>query len=231
MTTVPALPRIELDNVCVVIPVLSDAVPLKYLLRDLRAGSFAQIVVSCGDDSEYDFLDEGEITFIRTRKGRGQQIAAATTRTNTEWIWILHADIRVSREAMLALRDALTHAQWGAFRIKLAGSARFLSIIGFMINWRSRLSSIYTGDQGMFIRRELIQRTGGFPPIPLMEDIECSRRLRRMHRGTQLRELLSVSARKWEREGVLRTIFRMWRCRFLYFFGATPERLANRYYL
>ncbi len=230
MTTVPTLPPVQLDNVCVVIPVLSDAVPLKYLLSDLRAGSFAQIVVSCGDDSEYDFLDEGEITFIRTRKGRGQQIAAATTRTNTEWIWILHADVSVSRKAMLALRDALAQTHWGAFRIKLAGSAKFLSIIGFMMNWRSRLSSIYTGDQGMFMRRELLQRSGGFPSIPLMEDIECSRRLRRLYRGTQLRERLSVSARKWEREGLLRTTVRMWWCRSLFFFGVSPERLANRYY-
>ena len=210
------------------IPVFRDAELLKNLLLDLSSGSFGKIVVSYADESE--FVDSADVVFLRTPRGRGRQIAQAIANTNTEWIWILHADVRVPKSAMAALRDALNKTEWGAFRISLAGNSKFLSTISFLMNRRSRMTSIYTGDQGMYVRRALLDRVGGYPPIELMEDVECSRRLRHIQRGPQLPVRLTVSARKWDQEGVIRTILRMWWYRLLYFFGAAPKSLANRYY-
>lgn len=228
MTTVSAPSRIQLKNVCVVIPVFHDAEILKDLLIDLTSAAFHKIVVSYADESE--FIDSPEVSFLRSARGRGRQIAEAIATTDAEWVWVLHADARVPRSALQALGVALDQSEWGAFKIKLAGRSRFLSTISFMMNWRSRLTSIYTGDQGMYVRRTLLDRIGGYPPTELMEDIECSRRLRRIHRGSQVPALLTVSARKWDREGVIRTVLRMWWYRLLYFFGTSPDDLAHRYY-
>lgn len=230
MTSANSTFLVQLENVCVVIPVFQDADPLQDLLSDLQLGSFRQIVVSYADEPSHDLGDSNEVTYVRSPRGRGSQIAKAIEYTDAEWIWILHADVRVSTNAMRVLCDALIDNDWGAFKVKLTGHSILLNLIGFMMNWRSRITSIYTGDQGMFIRRTLLHRIGGFPALQLMEDIECSSLLRRITRGLQLPETLTVSARKWEREGVVRTILRMWACRLLYYFGASPMHLANRYY-
>lgn len=131
---------------------------------------------------------------------------------------------------MQALHDALKRTDWGAFSVALKGQSKLLRLIGFMMNWRSRMTSIYTGDQGMFVRRALLDTIGGYPRIQLMEDVECSRRLRQHRRGSQLPVRLDVSGRKWDREGAIRTILKMWLYRLLYFFGKSPQSLADRYY-
>ncbi len=214
-----------------VIPVVGDHEPLETLLDDLRGGTFAEIIVCCGDASNYDFLRSKSVTFIRSRRGRGRQIAKAISLASADWLWILHADVRVSRNALNALRASLAFNRWGAFKVALTSTNNMLRIVGFFMNCRSRLTSVYTGDQGMFMRLDMLKRVGGFPDIDLMEDIECSRRLRTESRGVQLAAKLTVSARKWEREGTLSTVLRMWLYRVQYFFGASPARLANRYYL
>ena len=221
---------VRLSNVCVIIPVVRDHEPLRLLLEDLRRGEFGQLIVSSGDDSTYEFGSNNLVELVQAARGRGPQISHAISQAQSEWIWILHADVRVSRQVLEALRDALPRAAWGGFRIQLIGRSPFLRAIARMMNWRSQLTSIYTGDQGMFMRRDLLETADGFLPIALMEDIECSRRLKRLTRGRQLKQTLAVSARKWEREGVVLTVFRMWWYRFCYFFGADPSRLSKRYY-
>jgi hypothetical protein len=99
-----------------------------------------------------------------------------------------------------------------------------------MMNWRSRLSGIATGDQAMFLTRTLYDTVGGFAPIPLMEDIDLSARLRRIARPACLREQVLVSARRWEQRGVARTVLEMWLWRAAYAVGASPERLHRLYY-
>ncbi|MCY3858477.1 MAG: glycosyltransferase family 2 protein [Gammaproteobacteria bacterium] len=230
MTSAYPTPEVELEKVCVVIPVYRDAQLLEKLLNDLKSGSFRQVVISYADTPPIDFEELGDFTYVHSSRGRGLQIAEAISSTDAEWIWILHADVRVSRNALLALRDTLAVAKWGAFKVNLTGRSVLLNTIASMMNWRSRVTSIYTGDQGMFICRDLLGHIGGFPAIHLMEDVECSRLLRRLQRGTQVPVTLTVSSRKWEREGVVRTILKMWICRVLYFFGASPENLADRYY-
>lgn len=230
MTATPNLPLVHLENVCVVIPIYRDAEPLQHLLADLKSGSFKEVIVSCVDDADSKLAESNDVKCIHASRSRGLQISEAVSCTDAEWIWVLHADVRVSKIAMKALHDALNRTDWGAFKVVITGRSKLLPTVGFMMNWRSRLTSIYTGDQGMFVRRELLDAIGGYPRIPLMEDVECSQRLRRHGRGSQLPVRLDVSGRKWDREGAIRTILKMWLYRFLYFFGKSPKSLADGYY-
>jgi GT2 family glycosyltransferase len=117
----------------------------------------------------------------------------------------------------------------GRFDVSLQPSSPLLWLTAELINRRSRLTRIATGDQAIFVRRDTFERLGGYAPIPLMEDIELSRRLKRAGRIACLRERVVTSARRWQRHGVVRTILLMWTLRLLYFCGAAPERLQHVY--
>jgi GT2 family glycosyltransferase len=101
--------------------------------------------------------------------------------------------------------------------------------VAWLMNLRSRGSGIATGDQAIFVRRSAFSRVGGFPDQPLMEDVELSLRLRKWSAPACLREQVTTSGRRWERDGAWRTIALMWRLRWLYWTGTPPERLAERY--
>ena len=123
-----------------------------------------------------------------------------------------------------------TPKPWGRFDVRLAPSSPLLNLVAWMMNQRSRLTGICTGDQAIFVRRELFEQLGGYADIPLMEDIELSRRLRKISRPACLRPALSTSSRKWQKHGVWRTIILMWWIRLQYWAGVKPERLVRQYY-
>ena len=178
---------------------------------------------------------------------RGAQLASG------DWLWFLHADSRVEPLTLAAFRAARGGAPgWGfctvrlvsdadswrspawsrgvAERLRLDGAGWMLEVIGAAMNVRSRLTGIATGDQGIFVHRRLLEAIGGVPAQPLMEDIECSRRLRRLSRPRCLEAPLQASARRWQRDGVVPTVALMWSLRLRYFLGADPAALARRYY-
>jgi len=146
-------------------------------------------------------------------------------------LWFLHADTLVPENAAAAICDALrdNRYQWGRFDIRFADTTLLLRLVAALANLRSRMSGIATGDQGIFVTRELFDRVHGFPPIALMEDIALSRSLKARSRPACLRQQLTTSARRWHRHGVIRTIVLMWSLRFGYFLGIAPDTLA-RYY-
>ena len=118
---------------------------------------------------------------------------------------------------------------WGRFDVRIDGSGRLLGVVSALMNLRSRLGGIATGDQAIFVTRAAFEAVGGFPEQPLMEDIELSRRLLRCSRPACLRLRVVTSGRRWESRGVWRTIVLMWRLRLLYRLGIAPERLARSY--
>ena len=136
-------------------------------------------------------------------------------------------------QALLGLRAtgglAAAGRQWGRFDVRIDGRHPLLPLIGWLMNRRSRLSGIATGDQAMFVRREAFARAGGFPALALMEDVALSKRLKRISAPLCLRDRVVTSGRRWESRGVVRTIVLMWRLRLGYFFGASPERLHKLY--
>jgi rSAM/selenodomain-associated transferase 2 len=142
----------------------------------------------------------------------------------------LHADTRLPPDAPALIHEALAAgARWGRFDVRLSGARLLLRVVECMMNWRSRLSGIATGDQAIFVRRDLFRQLGGFADIALMEDVEFSRRAKRLAPPACLRACVETSSRRWEQRGVLRTVLLMMRLRLAYFLGADPRELARRY--
>src|SRR3990172_3540863 len=140
-----------------------------------------------------------------------------------------HPSARRSRRGYPSGTDRSAGRRW-AIRRPLDSPRVIFRLIAFFINCRSRLSRIATGDQGLFLRHHVFAEMGGYPEIPLMEDVEFSTRLKRCGTIACLRLAVTASARKWEREGVVRTVLLMWMLRLLYFFGVRPTRLHRLYY-
>jgi hypothetical protein len=144
-------------------------------------------------------------------------------------LWFLHLDTRVPEGANTLVAGAGAATAWGRFDVRLSGDHLVLRGVERLMNLRSRLTGIATGDQGIFVRRDLFFDVGSFPEIPLMEDIALSRALKRHGRPLCLYPPLVTSSRRWERHGVLRTVLHMWLLRLAYSIGTSPERLARWY--
>jgi len=219
---------------CIVVPVLDEAPGLAARLADLeqfrRRGAHL-VVVDGGsvDDSLAIARAHADLAFVAPR-GRAAQMNAGAAARPADMFLFLHADTSLPDDADALVAGALGgRFAWGRFDLRIDSSRAALRLVGRAINLRSRLTGIATGDQCMFVRHDLFRAVGGFPDIPLMEDIALSRRLLRHGRPACLREQVVTSARRWERHGVWRTILLMWRLRASYFFGADPAQLALRY--
>ncbi|HRX72226.1 MAG: TIGR04283 family arsenosugar biosynthesis glycosyltransferase [Gammaproteobacteria bacterium] len=169
---------------------------------------------------------------IMSARGRAAQMNAGASKAQGDILWFLHADSLPPPDALDLIHASLSdpHRCWGRFDVRLSGRHPALRVVETLMNIRSRLTGIATGDQGIFVRRTLFEQIGGYPSIALMEDIALSRLLKRHGRPVCLRQPLQTSSRRWERDGIARTILLMWQLRLAYFFGADPDRLARSYY-
>ena len=125
--------------------------------------------------------------------------------------------------------NALKKNDWGRFDIVITSQYRMLKLVSYMMNLRSCITGICTGDQGMFVKKEIYNNTSGFPAIPLMEDVALSKVLKRYGRPACVKETLQTSGRRWEEDGLIRTILLMWILRALYFIGVSPAALKSLY--
>jgi rSAM/selenodomain-associated transferase 2 len=168
---------------------------------------------------------------ITAPRGRASQMNAGAACARGEILLFLHADTRLPDAADALVVDGLkrTRRGWGRFDVAIAGRHPLLKVVAFLMNWRSRLTGITTGDHAIFVTRSLYTAAGGYPDIALMEDIELSKRLKRFGPPLCLKHRLTTSGRRWEERGVLRTILLMWRLRLAYWLGADPAKLAVRY--
>jgi rSAM/selenodomain-associated transferase 2 len=220
----------------IIIPVLNEARHLEQLLPDLsRKCPGAEIIVVDGgstDGSTNVVAQHPLARLVVSPPGRARQMNAGAREARGETLLFLHADTRLPDGAAEAIRAALADPRvaGGRFDIRLDNPRAIFRVIAFFINLRSRLSRIATGDQGLFVRQGIFVEMGGYPEIPLMEDVEFSKRLKRRGTIACLRLAVTVSARKWERDGVVRTVLLMWMLRLLYFVGMRPARLHRLYY-
>ena len=153
--------------------------------------------------------------------------AAAAT---GQYLFFLHADTRpgVSEAQLQAYLSS--RPGWGFSRVSLDGDEFVYRVIGWAMNWRSRLTRVSTGDQMLFVRRDVWSQTGGFDDIPLMEDVAYCKRLRQLSAPCILEQAVQTSSRRWREHGVFRTVLHMWALRFAYFLGVPPQRLFQSYY-
>jgi rSAM/selenodomain-associated transferase 2 len=166
---------------------------------------------------------------VAAPRGRGAQLRAGAAAASGTALLFLHADTELPAEADRLILEALRCHPWGRFDVAIAGSHPLLMVVARMMNLRSRLTAIATGDQAMFMTRAAYMAAGGVPDIALMEDIALSKRLKRLGRPACLKAKVTTSGRRWERHGVVRTILLMWSLRLLYWLGASPDRLARWY--
>jgi len=222
--------------ISIIIPVRNEAPCIAtclHALQPLRAQNCELIVVD-GGSHDHSVALAGPLAdmVIISPPGRATQMNAGAQCAHGAILWFLHVDSLPPPNAADLIRMALAHPQhnWGRFDVRLSGSQPLLRCVETLMNVRSRLTGIATGDQGIFVHRSLFEKIGGYPPLALMEDIALSRILKRHSRPACLNQRLLTSSRRWEQGGILRTILLMWRLRLAYFFGADPNALARTYY-
>ena len=224
-----------MNKISIVMPVLDEADNIDAALealQPLRARGHEVIVVDGGSaDATVRLAARGADRVIAASRGRAHQMNAGAYTASGEILLFLHADTRLPEAADLLLTQALQQSGrcWGRFDVRIGSRRPLLRMVSRMMNLRSRVSGICTGDQAIFVTAEAFARSGGYPPMALMEDVVLSSRLRRWSRPAALRASVMTSARRWERNGVLRTIVLMWWLRMRFFLGASPARLAQLY--
>lgn len=219
----------------IIVPVLDEAALIDErlaALKPLRRRGAELIVVDGGSDDDTPARAAAHADLLLTSKrGRAAQMNAGASLAMGEVLLFLHADSRLPADADRIILEAMAVSgrKWGRFDVRIEGRHFLLPIIAFFMNWRSRVTGICTGDQGIFVRRDVFESCGGFPAISLMEDIALSRLLKRRGRPRCISRRIVTSGRRWESRGAVRTMLLMWRLRLAYFLGADPSRLASIY--
>lgn len=226
-------------TVTVIIPTLNEEQVLPATLsHTLRLGFEDILVVDGGSrDRTRDIVDTlagasaTRLTLLGSPAGRARQMNAGAAASRGEVLLFLHADTRLPEEARAAILQALQAPDCvgGRFDLRFDRDRLVGRMVSGLMNLRSRLSGIATGDQAIFVRRAVFEQLGGFSDIPLMEDVDFTRRLKRAGRTACLPEQVVTSFRRWEVQGPLRTIVLMWLLRLLYWSGVSPAVLARWY--
>ena len=219
----------------IILPVLNEAAQIETRLNALTplrdAGT--QIILADGGSTD----DTAAIAaphcdaVVLAPSGRASQMNAGAAQANGGVLLFLHADTRLPEDAMQLVLKGLARscAAWGRFDVTIEGRSRWLPLIAALMNLRSRLTGVATGDQAFFIRREVFDALGGFPDIALMEDVAMSRSLKSVSAPLCLRAKVVTSGRRWDQNGALRTILLMWRLRLAFWLGSRPDDLARLY--
>ncbi|MBI1396280.1 MAG: glycosyltransferase [Betaproteobacteria bacterium] len=219
----------------IVIPALDEAQHLAERLASLapfRARGCEIVLVDGGSrDATVEIARDHCDRVLRAPAGRASQMNAGAHAARGETLLFLHADTVLPDAADRLVTDALATGRhvWGRFDVRIAGRSRWFVVIAAMMNARSRLTGVATGDQAIFCTREAFRRAGGYPDIALMEDVAFSKRMRGFSRPACLPARVRTSGRRWERDGVWHTILLMWRLRLAYFLGVDPGALARQY--
>jgi rSAM/selenodomain-associated transferase 2 len=220
----------------IIIPTLNEADTIGTALSGLQAMRNRGVELIVVDGSSSDTTLASALKYadqaISAPLGRATQMNAGAGIARGNILLFLHADSTLPDGADTLVVSGLERSArlWGRFDVRLSGTRWSLRLVAAMMNWRSRLIGIATGDQGMFMRRSTFEAVDGFPAIALMEDIALSRRLLRFGRPLCLSERILTSSRRWEKGGVLRTILLMWTLRLAFFCGVDPARLARIYH-
>lgn len=221
-------------SLSVIVPVWREAAGIRSTLEalaPLRQAGHEVVVVDAGsDDGTANLAAPLCDRVVQAEQGRAAQMNAGAAVARGNLLLFLHADTRLPDDALNQLQSfAASTCAWGRFDVRLSGQRRLFRVIAWFMNRRSRLTGICTGDQALFVRRDAFEALGGFQLLPLMEDVEFSRRLCLVSRPFCVHSPVTTDSRRWEKLGPWRTIFLMWRLRWRYWRGESPESLAKAY--
>lgn len=221
--------------ISIVIPTINEAATIVHTLNTLQylRKERCEIIVADGgsSDSTVDLALPLSDKVINTPKGRSKQMNAGAHQASGKWLVFLHADTFLPT-SILQLSTLLksNKYQWGFFALRLSGKSNLFRIIERAISIRSRVTSIATGDQVLFVQNDLFNKCGYFPDYALMEDVAITKQLRKNSKPLFWRDPVITSSRRWEQKGVIRTVLLMWYLRLAFFLGAKPDYLEKIYY-
>jgi rSAM/selenodomain-associated transferase 2 len=220
-------------RISIIVPMLNEEPTIVSTIAALHSFARAEVIVVDGGstDRTREIISCTPAKLLSAPRGRARQMNAGAQEAQGDVLLFLHADTRLPPSALSDIQHALEDPTCvgGRFDVKLDRQEWVFRLIGKLINVRSRLTKSATGDQAMFVRRTVFEEVGGFPSLPLMEDIALSRLLKRKGRVACLRSQVVTSARRWEQEGVWRTVLKMWAFRLLFLAGVSPMRLKRFY--
>ena len=220
-------------DISVIIPTLNEAATIGETLRRVRSSGRCEVIVVDGgsDDGTPELARPQADLVLSAGRGRARQMNVGARAASGQVLLFLHADTALPPDFPALLENALRNPRvvGGRFDVRLDTEGRLFRIIETLMNLRSRLSRIATGDQAIFVRSRTFRELGGYREAELMEDLELSYRLKRQGELACLRERVVTSARRWQRDGIVRTIGLMWLLRFLYFIGVSPSYLKTFY--
>ena len=221
--------------ISIIIPVLNEEENILLLLEPLQKFRHKNIEIVVIDGGSIDTTVEKAKPFCDvievSQKGRAKQMNAGAKKSSGDTLIFLHADTFLPDNFITNIENKLSGSTsvWGRFNVRLSGSSLVLRVVEFFINFRSRWTGIATGDQAIFVNANTFHQLGGYQDIPLMEDVALSKALKKISSPICLKDKVITSSRRWEKFGVWRTIFLMWRLRLAYFLGVDPHQLSSKY--
>ena len=247
MTDRPSHKAAPLNTLGIVVPVYNEGDALLPWLKEVASylkKSDQLVIVNASDSSTKNnalksvIESNDQLHYLTSERGRAIQMNAGAAFLcqssdqdfKPDLLWFLHSDSGLSSDHLHYLRALKPTSTWGRFNVRLSPNIFPFSIISAFINTRSRLTQVMTGDQGIFIRTDIFKRIQGYAKIPLMEDVEISKRLRKLTKADCDGPILETSARRWQQYGWLKTVLLMWQLRLLYWLGISPDTLVKKYY-
>jgi rSAM/selenodomain-associated transferase 2 len=229
--------EVDRNSVCIsiVVPVLNERAALPHLIERLLLlqDQGCEVLLADGgsDDGSVSLIQAAGLQVVPSARGRARQMNSGAMQAQGDVLLFLHADTELPADAIACVLGALRSGahQWGRFDVRIRGHHWMLRVVATLMNLRSRLTGVATGDQALFVCRHAFNAVGGFADQPLMEDIAMSKQLLRLSRPACIARRVTTSGRRWETRGVWRTIVLMWRLRWLYWRGVAPEILAHYY--
>ena len=235
-----------MSTVSIIVPILNEANNLPHLFTHIAGlnPSPQQIILVDGGSNDDSFewaqkfiadlnnSNQSAINWqvVKSQAGRARQMNKGASLATSDILLFLHADTKLPTQVITDVNTAIQVKEWGRFDVRLDSPDWTLKLVSKMINLRSRLSSIVTGDQAIFIKRRIFEEINGYPNQALMEDVEISKRLKSIGKPACLKSKVITSARRWEQHGTWRTIVLMWQLRFDYWRGVSADNIKARYY-
>ncbi len=221
-------------KISVIIPMLNESNLLPKLVLSMVQfqNSESEVIFVDGgsQDASVRIVENAGFSVVATAPGRAIQMNAGAANAKGDVLLFLHADTALPANALdLIFRAIEQGGVWGHFDVTILGKSKWLKMISFMMNWRARLTGVATGDQCLFVLRSAFNHIDGFAEIPIMEDVELSKRLKKIYAPVCISERVSTSGRRWETRGIWRTIFLMWRLRWQYWRGVSVDEIAASY--
>ena len=233
VAVVERLPESSRISVSIIIPTLNESSQLgqtlKKLFQSFKGDPGIEVILGDGgsDDNSLEIAKHYPCRIIISKPGRARQMNAGSQAAQGAWLLFLHADSLLPEDWRKQLQQS---EKWGFFPIKFNGGHWLLRVIEHAMNLRSRLSEVATGDQALYFRKTFFNQLGGFPDIPIMEDIAITKCARRISKPRVANCRVMTSSRRWQQNGLVKTVFLMWGLRLAYFLGVDPDRLHRIYY-